>query len=52
MFSMIFKISVFIPTGKYAVDINYAPGTMWIDELMVFEQELPCDDILRLYNGY
>ncbi len=38
--------------GKNTLDSNWAAGTMWMDELLIFEEELPCDDILKLYHGY
>ncbi len=45
-------VSSTLELGNYASSTGWALGTMWMDELMIYEEELPCDDILRLYHGY
>ncbi len=39
--------------GHYYVnDDTHYSGNMQFDELIIFEQELPCDDVFRLYEAY
>ena len=38
--------------GNLAPHTGWALGSMWMDELLIYEEELPCDDILRLYHAY
>ena len=38
--------------GNLAPNSNWALGTMFMDELMIWQEVLPCDDVLRLYQSY
>ncbi len=38
--------------GNLAPNSNWALGTLFMDELMIWENVLTCDDILRLYQSY
>ncbi len=38
--------------GRYAVGNTWAAGSMLMDELLIWQEVLSCDDVLRLYHGY
>ena len=38
--------------GQIEPGQTWAPGTMWMDELLIWQEKLPCDDVLRLYHAY
>ena len=38
--------------GSYQPGIGQPSGNMWVDEFLIFEEELPSDDVLRLYQAY
>ena len=41
-----------IELGHLNVGNNWAAGTMEIDELLIWEEKLSCDIVLKLYDGY
>ncbi len=44
--------SATIELGHFFVNSTFGPGTVDIDELFIWEEELPCDDIIRLFEKY
>ncbi len=46
------NFSATLELGRYAVGNSWSAGSMVMDELLIFQDELPCDDILRLNHNY
>ena len=39
--------------GRFTVGSNsWGLGKVLLDEILIWEEALPCDDVLRLYNEY
>ena len=44
--------SASLELGRFSIGHTYASSTMLMDEFLIWEEQLPCDDIKRLYQSY
>ncbi len=46
------NFSATVELGHYEVGRWWNHGTMAMDELLIWEEQLPCDDVIRLFYSY
>ena len=46
------NFSASLELGRFLIGSTLASGTVLMDELLIWEVQLPCDDVIRLYQSY